>query len=321
MLTRSLARELGPEIRVNAIAPGPGDLAGGRHGRGPEAHIVERTALKRAGSPDDVAKAALFFATGAPYVTGEVLAVDGGRLARRRPTLAASRVRTSSEAGVSGCASRSKRRHNSPMRCPTPGASVPAPVPRAGRAPRRGSPDPGAAAARRLGARSARRRAAGRGRGCAGPTWARPARGRRHARPLSAVRAALATGRSVRKRSTRLMKSSPSNPTARFDQAREAASPGNSAVSVAIARFRLARGRTLLPAATKYLRHRGCARSMTPTSREWRTAPGLCTVTRTRATAGNSASTMRAISPASASTRRKRLSCTNRARAWRPTCS
>ena len=42
--------------------------------------IVARTALKRAGTPEDVAKAALFFATDAPFVTGEVLAVDGGRL-------------------------------------------------------------------------------------------------------------------------------------------------------------------------------------------------------------------------------------------------
>jgi hypothetical protein len=43
--------------------------------------IVSRTALKRAGAPEDVAKAALFFAKDAPFVTGEVLAVDGGRLA------------------------------------------------------------------------------------------------------------------------------------------------------------------------------------------------------------------------------------------------
>ena len=81
MLTRSLARDLGPTVRVNAIAPGPvlwpesGVDAELRH------RIVERTALKRAGTPADVAKAALFFATDAPFVTGEVLAVDGGRLA------------------------------------------------------------------------------------------------------------------------------------------------------------------------------------------------------------------------------------------------
>jgi pteridine reductase len=81
MLTRSLARELGPEIRVNAIAPGPVLWPEGALDEELKRSIVERTALKRAGAPEDVAKAALFFATGAPYVTGEVLAVDGGRLA------------------------------------------------------------------------------------------------------------------------------------------------------------------------------------------------------------------------------------------------
>jgi pteridine reductase len=80
MLTRSLARELGPAIRVNAIAPGP--VLWPEQGADPALRdrIVARTALKRPGSPEDVAKAALFFATGAPFVTGEVLAVDGGRL-------------------------------------------------------------------------------------------------------------------------------------------------------------------------------------------------------------------------------------------------
>jgi pteridine reductase len=81
MLTRSLARELGPEIRVNAIAPGP--VLWPEHGMDEEMRrgIIARTALKRAGTPEDVAKAALFFAADAPYVTGEVLAIDGGRLA------------------------------------------------------------------------------------------------------------------------------------------------------------------------------------------------------------------------------------------------
>jgi pteridine reductase len=79
MLTRSLARELGPEIRVNGISPGPvlwpeqgGDEAG-------RAKIIERTVLKRMGMPEDIARTALFFATSAPFVTGQVLAVDGGR--------------------------------------------------------------------------------------------------------------------------------------------------------------------------------------------------------------------------------------------------
>jgi pteridine reductase len=44
-----------------------------------QAKIVDRTALKRPGSPDDVARAVLFFATEAPYITGQILAVDGGR--------------------------------------------------------------------------------------------------------------------------------------------------------------------------------------------------------------------------------------------------
>ncbi len=80
MLTRSLARELGPEIRVNAIAPGPVLWPENGVDEDLRRRIVERTALKRIGSPDDIAKAALFFATDAPFVTGEVLAVDGGRL-------------------------------------------------------------------------------------------------------------------------------------------------------------------------------------------------------------------------------------------------
>jgi pteridine reductase len=80
MLTRSLARELAPQVRVNAVAPGavlwPADAVDAELQR----RIVARTALKRSGSPEDVARAVLFFATEAPFVTGEVLAVDGGRL-------------------------------------------------------------------------------------------------------------------------------------------------------------------------------------------------------------------------------------------------
>jgi pteridine reductase len=79
MLTRSLARELGPEVRVNAIAPGPILWPDGGLDEGLQQEIVARTALKRTGSPDDIARAAYFFAAEAPYVTGQVLAVDGGR--------------------------------------------------------------------------------------------------------------------------------------------------------------------------------------------------------------------------------------------------
>lgn len=79
MLTRSLARELGPEIRVNAIAPGP--VLWPEQGLDAELQdeIIGKTALKRGGSPEDIAAAAYFFAAEAPYVTGQVLAVDGGR--------------------------------------------------------------------------------------------------------------------------------------------------------------------------------------------------------------------------------------------------
>jgi Dehydrogenases with different specificities (related to short-chain alcohol dehydrogenases) len=79
MLTKSLARELAPEVRVNGIAPGP--VLWPEDGLEPEvqAHIIDRTLLKRPGSPQDIARTALFFAADAPYVTGQILAVDGGR--------------------------------------------------------------------------------------------------------------------------------------------------------------------------------------------------------------------------------------------------
>jgi pteridine reductase len=79
MLTKSLARELGPHVRVNAIAPGP--VMWPEDGMDSELkrEIIEKTALKKPGNPDEVARAALFFATSAPYITGQVLAVDGGR--------------------------------------------------------------------------------------------------------------------------------------------------------------------------------------------------------------------------------------------------
>jgi len=79
MLTKSLARELGPEVRVNGIAPGPVLWPERDLDDALKAEIVSKTALKRSGSPDDIARAALYLATGAPYVTGQVITVDGGR--------------------------------------------------------------------------------------------------------------------------------------------------------------------------------------------------------------------------------------------------
>jgi pteridine reductase len=79
MLTKALAREMAPHIRVNAIAPGPVMWPEDGTDKELQQKIVEKTLLKRAGSPEDVARAALFFATEAPYLTGQILAVDGGR--------------------------------------------------------------------------------------------------------------------------------------------------------------------------------------------------------------------------------------------------
>jgi pteridine reductase len=80
-LTRSLARELGPEVRVNGVAPGtilwPDDDSW--KDEVSRQRIMNQTALKRIGEPDDIAKAVEFLITGGPYVTGQVLAVDGGR--------------------------------------------------------------------------------------------------------------------------------------------------------------------------------------------------------------------------------------------------
>jgi pteridine reductase len=79
MLTRSLARELGPEIRVNGIAPGPVLWPEAPMGDEMKAEIVDKTALKRHGDPSDIARTALFLIADAPYVTGQIIAVDGGR--------------------------------------------------------------------------------------------------------------------------------------------------------------------------------------------------------------------------------------------------
>ena len=78
-LTRALALELGPEVRVNAIAPGA--IAWPEDGQFPppeRERIVASTPMARLGSPEEIARAVHFLAT-APFVTGQILAVDGGR--------------------------------------------------------------------------------------------------------------------------------------------------------------------------------------------------------------------------------------------------
>lgn len=81
MLTRALAKDLAPAVRVNAVAPGailwPEN---GSDEAAPKAEILEKIPLGRAGKPEDIAGAVAFLALDAPYVTGQVLAVDGGRL-------------------------------------------------------------------------------------------------------------------------------------------------------------------------------------------------------------------------------------------------
>jgi pteridine reductase len=79
MLTRSLARELGPEIRVNGIAPGPVLWPEGEMDADLKREIIGKTALQRPGSPQDIARTALFLAKDAPYITGQIISVDGGR--------------------------------------------------------------------------------------------------------------------------------------------------------------------------------------------------------------------------------------------------
>lgn len=79
MATKALAQELGPEVRVNAIAPG-NILWSENPEKAETPDIVrERTALKRQGAPEDIAGAVHWLLAGNRYVTGQVLAVDGGR--------------------------------------------------------------------------------------------------------------------------------------------------------------------------------------------------------------------------------------------------
>ena len=79
-LTRSLARELAPEVRVNGIAPGP--ILWPEDDSFDEVtrqRVISHTLLRRVGDPEDIARAVHFLIADAPYVTGHILAVDGGR--------------------------------------------------------------------------------------------------------------------------------------------------------------------------------------------------------------------------------------------------
>ncbi len=81
MLTKSLARELAPDVRVNGIAPGailwPEKEAALNTAQ--QQAIVDKIPLNRCGSPDDIAQAVVFLVREASYITGQIVSVDGGR--------------------------------------------------------------------------------------------------------------------------------------------------------------------------------------------------------------------------------------------------
>jgi pteridine reductase len=79
MLTRSLAKDLGPDIRVNGVSPGAILWPDEGMSEGLRAAIIKQTALKRSGDPQDIATTVLFLVRDAPYITGQIIAVDGGR--------------------------------------------------------------------------------------------------------------------------------------------------------------------------------------------------------------------------------------------------
>jgi len=79
MLTRSLAKDLAPEIRVNGVSPGAILWPADGMPEKVEQAIIKQVPLKRVGEPADIARTILFLVKDAPYITGQIIAVDGGR--------------------------------------------------------------------------------------------------------------------------------------------------------------------------------------------------------------------------------------------------
>jgi 3-oxoacyl-[acyl-carrier protein] reductase/pteridine reductase len=75
MLSQTMAKAWAPEISVNCVAPGM--IVQGEVGEAYQ-HFAERTPMRRNGTAEDVAAAVLFFATAPHFITGQLLAVDGG---------------------------------------------------------------------------------------------------------------------------------------------------------------------------------------------------------------------------------------------------
>ena len=78
-MTRSLALELAPQVRVNGVAPGAVMWPSDGKSYDDQQSLIARTPLQRAGSPEDVAGAVLWLLRDAPFVTGQIIRVDGGR--------------------------------------------------------------------------------------------------------------------------------------------------------------------------------------------------------------------------------------------------
>ncbi len=79
MLTRSLAKDLGPDVRVNGVSPGAILWPESGVSERVKKNILGQVPLGRPGAPADIAAAVVFLVRDAPYVTGEIIAVDGGR--------------------------------------------------------------------------------------------------------------------------------------------------------------------------------------------------------------------------------------------------
>jgi pteridine reductase len=80
MMTRSLALELGPDVRVNAVSPGAILWPEVRSDNAAQQAMLARTPLGRTGTPEEVAEAVRWLLRDATYCTGQVLRLDGGRL-------------------------------------------------------------------------------------------------------------------------------------------------------------------------------------------------------------------------------------------------
>lgn len=80
-LTRSWAKDLAPDVRVNGVSPGAilWPESDGEMDKDHQRAILDKTPLARTGDPDDIAKTIVFLICDAPFITGQIISVDGGR--------------------------------------------------------------------------------------------------------------------------------------------------------------------------------------------------------------------------------------------------